>query len=96
MFDYGEEGNMEKYGQPVPPEYDLSKFKMLTFPIYIFGSEVDPIIRPKEVRELVKYLPNTSRLTMLPDYSHLDYIWADDANTLIYTPVIDFLIQQGL
>ncbi len=96
MFDYGKKGNIEKYGQPVPPEYDLNKFKSLTFPMYIFGSERDAVVRAKDVRELHKYLPDTTPLTILPDYNHLDYIWAEDANQLIYSRVMNFLIQKGL
>lgn len=44
-FDYGIEGNLEKYGFTDPPLYDLSKMRVLT---YIIRSDND-LMSGKEV-----------------------------------------------
>lgn len=42
QFDYGTEKNMQVYGKPNPPDYDLSK---ITIPISIMHGELDHIAR---------------------------------------------------
>ncbi len=91
MFDYGLEKNMEKYGQPQPPEYDLTKLKEVTVPTYLFAGKSDNIISPIDFEALVELLPNGTKYEYVPDYGHLDYIWADDAHVKIYPQLLGFI-----
>jgi poly(3-hydroxyalkanoate) synthetase len=43
MFDYQSE-NARIYGSGIPPEYELSNFKI---PVYIYQGENDSIVSPK-------------------------------------------------
>lgn len=41
QYDYGVRGNLEKYGTPQPPDYDLSK---VTSPVYMYYAENDWLV----------------------------------------------------
>jgi hypothetical protein len=43
QFDFGEEKNMELYGQPTPPQYNLS---LATAPVALFHSDNDKLAPP--------------------------------------------------
>ena len=56
MFDYGEKGNKERYGQPTPPQYDLSKFPT-NLKLALFCGSLDVLGDPKDVHLLLQHLP---------------------------------------
>ena len=45
-YDYGKEGNLERYGQETPTNIDLSKFKDFDVPLAIFSGKNDELAVP--------------------------------------------------
>ncbi|OXA52641.1 Lipase 3 [Folsomia candida] len=94
QYDYGMIGNIQKYGQMNPPIYKLSK---VTAPVSIFWSENDVLCDPKGVKRLKNELPNCETSIKINDtqFTHIDYLYAKDADKLVYKKVMDLLEQQG-
>ena len=55
-FDYGEKGNMKRYNQTIPPDYEISNIK---FPIAIFYGSNDDLANPKDVAYLYDHIKDT-------------------------------------
>lgn len=69
-YDYGSQ-NQEVYGQPTPPEYDISKVKI---PTVIFYSENDWLADPQDVHDnIIKKIKNDTLkgINNLGSYNHL-------------------------
>ena len=62
QYDYGYENNIEKYGSPSPPPYNLTK---VTAPIAIWHSSNDLLVykevRTRQISILVSLMPKESR-----------------------------------
>jgi lysosomal acid lipase/cholesteryl ester hydrolase len=88
QYDYGMLDNMFIYGQFTPPDYDLRK---LTAPVALYYSENDWLAAIVDVEQLASKLPNLLQQYLVPlsDFNHLDYLWAIDADTLVYKPIIE-------
>ncbi len=78
QYDFGKEGNLKKYGQDQPPEYETESLKELTIPISLYFSQKDSILSETDIRKLLNTLPSHSKVDYFEDYGHLDYIWADN------------------
>ena len=48
---------MEHYGQPTPPDYDLS---LLDFPVAIFSGSLDKVCSPADAKWVSNRLQNTT------------------------------------
>jgi len=90
MFDYGYAGNMQHYGQPTPPQYDLQKFPKF-LPVAIFAGGEDYLADPTDVATLISLLPSPPMVHDEPDYAHLDFIWSINANQRIFPLVVQLL-----
>jgi pimeloyl-ACP methyl ester carboxylesterase len=90
QFDYGKDGNMKQYGQPTPPDFDISDLKV---PVALFTGGHDDLADPKDVDRLLAVLPPKFVLQVHsePSYSHLDPIWGLSAATQIYPLIIDII-----
>ncbi|KAL7053067.1 hypothetical protein AAHC03_025986 [Spirometra sp. Aus1] len=88
-FDFGKEGNMRHYNQPVPPVYGLSN---LDIPLKLYWGGDDWLSAPEDVRRLLAELPKRPyiRDMYLPHYNHLEFVWGMDAARLIYSDILDF------
>jgi len=88
QYDYGMLDNMFVYGQFTPPDYDLRK---VTAPVALYYSENDWLAAIVDVDKLASKLPNLlgKFLVSLPAFNHLDYLWAIDADILVYNNVIN-------
>lgn len=75
-FDYGRRENIEKYGQPTPPEYDLSK---ITAPVAFYWGENDWLGAKADVYRLAEHIQNLQLIYRInhDKYNHLDFLWAD-------------------
>lgn len=91
-YDYGVKGNLEKYNSTSPPEYNLNN---VTVPVALFSSENDWLAAPKDVEKLKLELPNNvyHKVVEDPMFTHLDFVWAKDADQLVYKDVLNFLAQ---
>lgn len=87
QFDYGFVQNLLTYGSLSPPDYDLSK---VSTPVYLHHGSNDWVIVPKDVEILAPKLGNLTevRLVNYTDFNHLDFIFAKDADKLLYNYII--------
>lgn len=65
-FDYGLEGNMEKYGRKKPPVIDLSK--ITTKSLSIWYGEYDTLVSPADVRASLEDLRGEFDLRILYEF----------------------------
>ncbi|CAC5379003.1 LIPA [Mytilus coruscus] len=92
MFDYGSsKANMEHYNQTTAPLYDASLMKN-NVSLYTGGHDI--LADPKDVKELIKKLPNVYRHTDITTYEHLDFIWAIEANRQCYDDIIMTILSH--
>jgi len=91
MFNFGEQGNMQHYNQSTPPLYDIGKMPT-GLPVAIFSGGRDYLADPTDIATLIKDLPVPPVLHHVsPTYSHMDFLWAENANTEIYPSVLGLL-----
>lgn len=90
QFDYGTEGNMAQYGNSTPPLYNLSNINIPTYFMYAdndwLSVEVDVLRLAKEVQVNV----GTYKIPF-KYFNHVDFIWARDAPTLVYEPMVQVI-----
>merc|ERR1711860_210687 len=87
FMNYDHQGdNVEYYGQPNTPPYDLSK---VTVPTSIYWGQNDWFTVAEDLLELVTRLPNLYDNYEVPYYNwnHLDFLWGIDAPTLVWNRV---------
>lgn len=87
-FDYGKDGNMKKYNQSEPPQYNL---KNLGFPIAIFHGTYDDLADPKDVAWLYEHIKDhVIHYEELP-FGHLSFQIAKDMSYFTKTamPIIN-------
>jgi len=90
-FDHGDpESNFEVYGSTEPPQYDLSR---VSVPVLLFWGNDDWFSTKENVESLAAQLPRLIDTIEVPydGWNHLDFMWAKDADTLLYKPIIDFI-----
>ena len=81
-YDYGSaQKNELHYNQTTPPEYDIRRMKV---PTALFSSGEDWLADPTDVSYIVDHVPNLVFKKYIPDYNHLDFVWALSANKVIY------------
>jgi pimeloyl-ACP methyl ester carboxylesterase len=86
-YDYGTpEANQLHYNQTTPPVYTLRPMKI---PTAIFWSGNDWLADPIDVSYIFDNIESLVYEKYIPDYNHLDFVWATSANKLIYTDLLD-------
>ncbi|ODM97066.1 Lipase 3 [Orchesella cincta] len=90
QYDFGAKGNMDRYGQPTPPDYDLSK---VTAPVAFYWGENDWLGTKPDTLRIAKLLPNIQRMFRVQDdlFNHLDFIMAKRIRELVNDRVLEFL-----
>ncbi|KAF5293144.1 hypothetical protein FQA39_LY13754 [Lamprigera yunnana] len=78
-YDFGESGNLERYGQAIPPIYNISK---ITAPVALVYSDNDVLAQLPDVYHLISELPNIALKKFIKSYDHLDPIWAHNVGSL--------------
>uniref|UniRef100_A0ACD5ZVC0 Uncharacterized protein n=1 Tax=Avena sativa TaxID=4498 RepID=A0ACD5ZVC0_AVESA len=85
--------NMEKYGQPDPPSYNMSNIPA-TFPLFLSYGGRDELADPADVGLLLRDLMahDRSRITVqyLEEFAHLDFVLGTCAKDRVYGEVISF------
>ncbi|KZS16468.1 putative Lipase 3 [Daphnia magna] len=98
-YDFGPSENQLRYGQPTPPDYELSK---VTAPVYIFWGESDKVltfaqlknaVAPGDVAWLASKLGNLKSSTRIEDseWNHVNFLFSTDAKRLVYDKFIPLL-----
>ncbi|XP_012138710.1 lipase 3-like [Megachile rotundata] len=92
QYDFGVKKNLELYHHPSPPKYDVTKIKV---PIHLFHGDNDWLASPIDVQRLHEELPNSTLYKVpLRSFNHIDFMWAKDAPTLLYDPVLKMLDES--
>lgn len=86
-FDFGPEGNIQKYGSVLPPVYNLSNIEV---PIVIFYSENESFSDVKDVEILSNKLPTVYESVNVSDFNHLDYLYSIES-IVVYRKIISFI-----
>ncbi|KAK6637680.1 hypothetical protein RUM44_008102 [Polyplax serrata] len=86
-FDYGTPRNLKIYGSIEPPQFNLSKVQV---PTYLYYGPNDFFVSERDLFKLAKELPNFmgSYKVPYPKFNHVDYIFARNANDLLYPHII--------
>lgn len=73
----------DRYFQPSPPPYDISK---TTVPTALYYSKNDWFATPKNVEKLKKQLPNVVEYYEVPDdlFTHIDFSWGIHTTKVLY------------
>lgn len=90
-FDYGKQGNLQRYKQETPPQYDISNINV---PIAFFYATNDWLADPNDVTLLYNHLSKTSiGMFKVPydKFNHVDFMWGNDAPNLVYKPLINLM-----
>lgn len=96
-FDYGEQENLKKYGQPSPPAYGLEHIEKIPFKTYLFRGMKDAVMNDEDFSELVaRYQPQLIETYDVEDYHHLEYIWSETAHNDIYERMRAIVDQHSL
>jgi lysosomal acid lipase/cholesteryl ester hydrolase len=90
MYDYGVAGNLMHYNQTSPPEYHVEDMQT---PTALFYGGKDTLADPKDVSLLIPKIQNLFYNKMIPTYSHLDFIWAIDAESNCYKDIIGLMMK---
>ncbi|CAH1395539.1 unnamed protein product [Nezara viridula] len=91
QYDYGWYENLVRYHHPYPLEYNVSR---ITTPVTLHYSHNDWVSGIKDVLMLKSKLPNAEDILVPFFYfNHLDFMWAKDAWTLLYKPMLEIILR---
>lgn len=85
-YDY-KQRNMAVYQSRTAPEYPLDRIQGMNFHMY-YGT-TDTVMAKRDVYQLVDRLKgrNSISVTEIPNFNHLDYIFASNVTEILYRPV---------
>ncbi|KAF5741402.1 hypothetical protein HS088_TW10G00399 [Tripterygium wilfordii] len=98
-YDYKDKDENEKhYGQATPLVYNMTSIRK-DVPLYLSYGGADALADVKDVQLLLDSLKDHDRDKMVvqyrEDYAHADFVMAENAEEVVYDPLIDYLKQQG-
>lgn len=91
MYDYGVK-NMERYNQTSAPLYNITNVKV---PVALYYADKDWLADPRDVEFIRSRVDNIVDDYNCKGWNHLDFLWAENANTLLYGRLVK-LIQKYL
>jgi len=81
MYDYGHDTNIQVYGTPNPPVYDLSK---ITEPVHMFVGNYDELAPLSDTSNLRSKLTGSSSVEYRTyELGHASFIWGKDTATYV-------------
>lgn len=94
MYDYGNENdNMDHYGQPTPPVYNMTSIPN-DLPLFIGYGGKDYLTDVRDVQVLLDNLKDHDGDKLVvqytDEYAHADFVLGVNANQIVYDPVIAF------
>ncbi|KAM9986939.1 hypothetical protein ACTFIY_011374 [Dictyostelium cf. discoideum] len=94
-FDYGSSHeNFIHYSQSTPPKYNITNFSK-TIPTIIFTGGKDLISTKEDYNWLIPQLNNLIYYKHIDSYSHLDFVWGNDAYKQVYTDILKYLLKYN-
>lgn len=93
-YDYGLWGNLEIYGTPEPPNYDLGKVVM---PVALIASENDYFSSLEDVDLLQNQLSNLVYYHVMERkvHNHIDFVWGRNMTGYLFPIVLRLLEKHG-
>lgn len=91
QFDYGREGNLDKYGTFEPPDYDLT---LITAPSFIYGGDRDGFVSADDLKRFESEIRNTKKYKIIPTYSHCDFLTAKNAKFSVYKDIVNAIKSE--
>ncbi|CAN1328022.1 Triacylglycerol lipase 2 [Linum perenne] len=93
-YDYGnEDANMDHYGQPNPPIYNMSMIQS-SFPLFFGYGGQDKLSDVDDMQILIDNLKDHEQdklvLHYVDYYSHTDFVFGVNASVVVYDPIMDF------
>ncbi|CAL8088834.1 unnamed protein product [Orchesella dallaii] len=90
QFDYGKWENMKIYKSEEPPKYEL---RNVTAPVSLYWSDNDWLAVKEDVERLKGQLPNVNDYFRVnyTKFTHLDFLFAIDAHTMVYDRIFETL-----
>lgn len=86
-YDYGSpDKNRLHYNQTIPPIYSIRSMKV---PTAIFWGALDWLADPEDVSFILDNIESLVYKKYIPDYNHMDFVWAITANKVIYQDLIN-------
>ena len=94
-YDWGPEENVIRYGQAEPPAMD---FSLITTPTALFVGDADDLACVADNEVLASRLPNLlgNHLVDYEGWTHGDFVMAMDADTLVYSKILDYMSQLNI
>ncbi|KAL8107063.1 hypothetical protein AgCh_023747 [Apium graveolens] len=93
QYDYGDPmTNLEHYGKPKPPPFDLQKIPK-DFPLFLIYGGIDTLSIRTDVHILLGKLRSRRNIRELyvDNYAHLDFIQGMTAKDVVYPDIINFI-----
>ena len=88
-YDYGKEGNLKRYGQETPPDYNVGN---ITCPVVLCYGDGDWVSATTDVERLADELPNATKYEVpVPSWAHFDFLIAKQADRYINDKVVELL-----
>lgn len=93
-YDYGnEQGNMNHYGQPSPPVYNMTSIPK-ELPLCLSHGGQDTLSDVKDVQVLLDDLKGHDEDKLIvhyqDNYAHADFVMGINANKVVYDPLMAF------
>ncbi|XP_065622062.1 triacylglycerol lipase 2-like [Quercus suber] len=97
-YDYGDDSENEKhYGQRTPPLYNLTRIPK-DIPLFIGYGGKDSLSDVNDVKLLLDNLEDHQKdklvLQYRDDYAHFDFVMAENAESVVYDPLLAFFRTQ--
>ncbi|KAF2886585.1 hypothetical protein ILUMI_19589, partial [Ignelater luminosus] len=87
-YDYGEKINLEKYGRPTPPKYDLRK---VTIPHLFYYGTNDVFANKEDADKTASEIKSVIVHRRIEGFGHLDLLWGIDVVELIFKEVLELM-----
>ena len=93
-YNYTEEQNLEKYGQPSSPAYNISNFNQ-GIPVAFFRGDHDLLVAEKDFQRLRSIFPNSTIVheRVYPQMSHVSWYVATEEIAKVYLNDLLHVIQ---
>ncbi|CAH1402857.1 unnamed protein product [Nezara viridula] len=90
QFDYGAEGNLQRYQNTSPPSYRLN---LVTPPVALIWGLNDNFLSETSVKKLASHLPNViyNKAVADPKFAHFDMILGADAREVLHPSVVEIM-----
>ncbi|KAF2886921.1 hypothetical protein ILUMI_19251 [Ignelater luminosus] len=89
-YDYGEQENLKKYGQPYPPEYNLTQ---ITAPVALYYGANDIFCAQEDIDKTASMMRNVVVNKRVPDFNHIDVVCGIDVVKVVFSDILKLMKQ---